>query len=134
MIKELYLPYFENKKVTVMGLGLLGRGIGDTAFLAQNGAEIIVTDKKTEEQLKSSLEVLKEYTNIQYVLGEHKLEDFENRDFILKSAGVPLDSEYIAHARNHNVPVYMSAAFVSDIIMKCSYYRHYWYTWEEYNY
>ena len=118
MIKELYLPYFENKKVTVMGLGLLGRGIGDTAFLAQNGAEIIVTDKKTEEQLKSSLEVLKEYTNIQYVLGEHKLEDFENRDFILKSAGVPLDSEYIAHAQAHNVSVYMSAALVCDIVMK----------------
>ena len=118
MIKEIYLPYFKNKKVTVMGLGLLGRGIGDTAFLAQNGAEVIVTDKKTSEQLAASLELLKEYTNISYVLGEHKLEDFENRDFILKAAGVPMDSEYIAHARSKNVPVYMSAAFVCDIVMK----------------
>ncbi len=118
MIKEIYTPYFENKKVTVMGLGLLGRGIGDTAFLAQNGAEVIVTDKKTSEQLAVSLELLKEYTNITYVLGEHKLEDFENRDFILKAAGVPMDSEYIAHARSKNVPVYMSAAFVCDIVMK----------------
>lgn len=118
MIKEIYLPYFENKKVTVMGLGLLGRGIGDTAFLAQNGAEIIVTDKKTEEQLASSLELLKEYSNITYVLGEHKADDFENRDFVLKAAGVPLDSEYIAHARSKNIPVYMSAALVCDIVMK----------------
>lgn len=118
MIKEIYLPYFENKKVTVMGLGLLGRGIGDTAFLAQNGTEVVVTDKKTSEQLASSLELLKEYTNIQYVLGEHKLEDFENRDFVLKAAGVPLDSDYIAHARSKNVPVYMSAALVCDIVMK----------------
>lgn len=118
MIKEIYAPYFENKKVTVMGLGLLGRGIGDTAFLAQNGAEIIVTDKKTEEQLASSLELLKEYSNITYVLGEHKADDFENRDFVLKAAGVPLDSEYIAHARSKNIPVYMSAALVCDIVMK----------------
>lgn len=118
MIKEIYAPYFENKKVTVMGLGLLGRGIGDTAFLAQNGSEVIVTDKKTSEQLASSLELLKEYTNITYVLGEHKIDDFENRDFILKAAGVPLESEYISHARSHSVPVYMSAALVSDIVMK----------------
>lgn len=118
MIQEIYLPYFENKKVTVMGLGLLGRGIGDTAFLAKNGAEVIVTDKKTQEQLASSLELLKEYTNITYVLGEHKLEDFENRDFVLKAAGVPLDSEYIAHARAQKVPVYMSAALVCDIVLK----------------
>jgi UDP-N-acetylmuramoylalanine--D-glutamate ligase len=118
MIPEIYLPYFENKKVTVMGLGLLGRGIGDTAFLAKSGATIVVTDKKTKEQLVTSLELLKEYSNIQYVLGEHKLEDFENKDFILKAAGVPLDSEYVTHAITNKVPVYMSAALVCDIIMK----------------
>lgn len=118
MIKEIYLPYFENKKVTVMGLGLLGRGIGDTAFLAKSGAEIIVTDKKTKEQLSASLESLKEYIGVTYVLGEHRLEDFENRDFILKAAGVPLDSEYIKHARDSKVAVYMSAVLVCDIVMK----------------
>lgn len=121
MKKEIYLPYFEKKKVTVMGLGLLGRGIGDTAFLVKNGAEIIVTDKKTKEQLASSLEALRDYIgdpSVKYVLGEHRLEDFENRDFIMKAAGVPLDSEYIAYARAHNIPVYMSAAFVCDIVMK----------------
>jgi UDP-N-acetylmuramoylalanine--D-glutamate ligase len=123
MKKEIYLPYFENKKVTVMGLGLLGRGIGDTAFLAENGADVIVTDKKTEDQLSSSLETLSDcigpaYTKPTYVLGEHRLEDFENRDFILKAAGVPLDSEYIAHAHGKNIPIYMSAALVCDIVMK----------------
>lgn len=118
MIREIYLPYFENKKVTVMGLGLLGRGIGDTAFLAKNGADIIVTDKKTKEQLASSLELLKDCKDLTFILGEHRLEDFENRDFIMKAAGVPLESEYIAHAKSHKVPVYMSAAYVCDIVMK----------------
>ena len=118
MKKEIYLSYFENKKVTVMGLGLLGRGVGDTKFLIENGAKVLVTDKKTEEQLKSSLELLKNFTDISYTLGEHKLEDFENRDFILKSAGVPINNEYISHAKVNNISVYMSAALVCDIIMK----------------
>ena len=118
MIQEIYLPYFENKKITVMGLGLLGRGIGDTAFLAKISREVIVTDKKTKEQLASSLLLLKEYIGVTYVLNEHRMEDFENRDFILKAAGVPLESEYIADARSKKVPVYMSAALVCDIVMK----------------
>lgn len=118
MTKEQYLHYFENKKVTVMGLGLLGRGIGDTKFLAENGASILVTDLKTQEQLASSLEVLKGYINIEYHIGSHVLSDFEHKDFILKAAGVPLSSEYILHAKKNNIPVYMSAALVCDIVMK----------------
>jgi UDP-N-acetylmuramoylalanine--D-glutamate ligase len=45
------------------------------------------------------------------------VEDFKGRDFILKAAGVPYDSEYIACAKEHDIPVYMSAALVSSIVM-----------------
>jgi UDP-N-acetylmuramoylalanine--D-glutamate ligase len=118
MRKELYEGYFKDKKVTVMGLGLLGRGVGDTAFLARHGARLIVTDKKTQESLSSSLEALEPYHSISFVLGEHRKEDFKDRDYILKSAGVPYDSEYIEYAKSHHVPIYMSAALMSDIVMK----------------
>ena len=37
---------FKGKKVTVMGLGLLGRGLGDTLFLVRCGARVTVTDLK----------------------------------------------------------------------------------------
>ncbi len=93
-----------------MGLGLLGRGIQDAAFFAKEGAEVIVTDLKSEEVLRSSLEQLKEYKNITYVLGEHRLEDFRDRDLILKAAGVPLESKFIDEARRHNIPVEMDAS------------------------
>ena len=116
MKRDLYEPYFKDKKVTMLGLGLLGRGVGDTAFMSTHGSSLIVTDKKTKEDLASSLESLKEYTGITYVLGEHRLEDFENRDFIMKAAGVPLDSEFVLHAIKNNIPVYMSAALVSSIV------------------
>ena len=118
MRKELYDNYFKDKKTTVMGLGLLGRGVGDTLFLAEHCGDVIVTDKKTEEQLNASVEQLNGCKNITYILGEHRTTDFEGRDFILKAAGVPYDSEYIEHAKKHTVPVYMSAALVSNIVMQ----------------
>ncbi len=93
-----------------MGLGLLGRGINDVKFLAKYCAEVLVTDLKSAEELKTSLDEIKDFQNIKLVLGEHRLEDFENRDFVLKAAGVPIDSLYIEHAKKNNVPVYMDEA------------------------
>lgn len=102
--------FFKGKRVTVMGLGLLGRGINDVKFLAKHCAEVLVTDLKSAEELKTSLDEIKDFQNIKLVLGEHRLEDFENRDFVLKAAGVPIDSLYIEHAKKNNVPVYMDEA------------------------
>jgi UDP-N-acetylmuramoylalanine--D-glutamate ligase len=118
MRKELYESYCKGKNITVMGLGVLGRGVGDTSFLLRHEASLLVTDMKDEQALKVSLDLLKEFTHAQYVLGEHRLEDFEKKDFILKAAGVPYDSIYIQHAKKHDTPVYMSAALVCDIVMK----------------
>lgn len=107
--------YFKGKKITVMGLGLLGRGVGDAQFLAECGADLIVTDLKTEEQLASSLEKLKTYPNIKFTLGEHKTEDFEGRDMILVAAGVPMDSPYLNHAKEKGIELAQSAALFAKL-------------------
>jgi len=107
--------HFCGKKITVMGLGLLGRGVGDARYLALCGAEVIVTDLKTREQLADSVAQLESFSNITFVLGEHRLEDFAGRDMILKAAGVPLDSVYIAEANKNNIPVRMSADLFAEI-------------------
>lgn len=107
--------YFKGKKITVMGLGLLGRGVGDVAFLAECGAELIVTDLKSKEALSESLEKLSAYPEIVYTLGEHREEDFVGRDMILKAAGVPLDSEYIEIARKSGVDIVMSGALFAKL-------------------
>ena len=101
---------FRNKKITVLGLGLLGRGVGDVEFLAECGARVLVTDKKSKSELAESIERLKKYKNISFRLGGHKTEDFTACDFVVKAAGVPLDSPEIATARHSGVPVYMSTA------------------------
>lgn len=110
-----YSDYFKGKKITVLGLGLLGRGVGDTAFLSQCGADLIVTDLKTETELRPSLRELKGYKNIQYVLGGHNLEDFRNRDMILKNPDIPIDSPYIREAEAHGIPIEMSASLVAKL-------------------
>ena len=121
--------YFKAKKVTLMGLGLLGRGLGDAIFLADHGAELIVTDLRNEKTLAPSLAKLKKFNpvkaqgahgagNIRYTLGRHKLEDFRNRDFILKAAGVPLDSPYIAEAKRNKIPIEMDASLFAKLMPK----------------
>lgn len=110
-----FATYFKDKKITVMGLGLLGRGVGDVAFLVECGAELIVTDLKTEEQLAESLQKLKDFSNIKYTLGAHKVEDFEGRDMILVAAGVPSDSQYLAHARSGGITLTQSAALFAEL-------------------
>ncbi len=110
-----YKEIFKGKKITVMGLGLLGRGIAYTKFLAECGADLTVTDLKTKEQLKSSIKELSKYKKIKYVLGGHRLEDFRNREMVIKAAGVPLDSIYIKEAKKNNVPVEMDASLFAKI-------------------
>lgn len=101
-----------------MGLGLLGRGVGDAAFLAGCGARVLVTDKKSEEQLADSLQQLKKYSTIMFRLGGHDLKDFTNTDMVIKAAGVPLNAPEIAAAREAGVPVYMSTALFAAYAAK----------------
>ncbi|MES2059989.1 MAG: Mur ligase family protein, partial [Patescibacteria group bacterium] len=110
-----YLEFFKGKKVTQMGLGLLGRGVGDVLFLAECGAEVLVTDIKTEGELKDSIDKLRGVAGITFKLGGHDLADFKDRDMILKSAGVPLDSIYIVEARKNSIPIYMGAALFTKL-------------------
>lgn len=103
--------FFKGKKVTLAGLGLLGRGVGDAKFLAESGAELIVTDLKSKEELAPSLEALSSYTGIQYTLGEHRLEDFRGRDIVFYGPKTPLHSPFIVEARENSAHTTMTTAF-----------------------
>lgn len=100
----------------MLGLGLLGRGLNDAKFLAECGAGLTITDLKTQEQLKPTLDKLKKYKSIKYVLGKHQLKDFQKTDFVLKSAGVPLDSVYIEEAKKNNILVEMDESLFCKIV------------------
>src|SRR5271157_3456533 len=97
---------FEGKKITVMGLGLLGRGLMDTLFLAKSGSQVTVTDLKNAEQLAPSLKEL-EGLPIKIKLGGHDPEDFINADMMLRNADVPRSSPFLKLAADHRVPIEM---------------------------
>lgn len=105
---------FYKKKITLLGLGVLGRGVGDAIFLAERGADLIITDLKSASDLRESVEKLKKYSNVEFRLGGHRIEDFRDRDFVFKSAGVPLDSVYVEEAKKNRIPVVMSAAVFAE--------------------
>jgi len=106
--------FFKGKRVIVMGLGLLGRGLADTIFLARHGAIVTVTDLKTEEELALSVERLKGL-EIELKLGGHDQVDFTKADMILRNADVPPTSRYLRQAAENGVPVEMDESLFSKL-------------------
>jgi UDP-N-acetylmuramoylalanine--D-glutamate ligase len=102
--------FFKGKRITVLGLGLHGGGMGAIKFLVKNGARVVVTDIKTKEQLAPSLEKLKGLKNIEYVLGQHRTEDFSKADLVIKNPAVRWDSQYIKLALEKKIPVEMDSS------------------------
>jgi len=79
---------YKNKKIVIWGLGLHGGGLGVTKFLADLGAKILVTDLRDEKILKPTINKLKKYKNIKYVLGKHNEADFFNADYIVANQAI----------------------------------------------
>lgn len=88
-----------------MGLGLHGGGIGTVRFLSEAGAKVIVTDLKSKEELAPSLEKLKGLKNIEYVLGQHRTEDFTSVDMVIKTPPAAWTSANIKAALEKKIPV-----------------------------
>ena len=108
---------FRDKKITIMGLGLLGRGVGVVKLLVEKGARVTVTDLKSERDLAPSVREIKNFLKnkkgahpIKFILGGHRMSDFRNVDMVFKAAGVPLDSPFIAEAKKNKVPIFMDDA------------------------
>jgi len=107
-----YHQFFDGKRVTVLGLGLLGRSVGDAAFIASQGAKVTVTDTKSADDLQESVDRLSGH-DIVFHLERHIESDFTDTDMVIKAAGVRLDSSEVAAARAAGVPVYMSTALAA---------------------
>jgi UDP-N-acetylmuramoylalanine--D-glutamate ligase len=99
---------YAGKKVLVMGLGVHGGGLGVARFMARNGARVRVTDLRTADQLRPSIEALeREGLQIEYTLGEHREEDFRWADVVVRNPGVPRESPWLALARSLGKPIEM---------------------------
>ncbi len=93
------------RTVLIMGLGLHGGGAGAANYFTSRGERVVVTDLKTEQELGSGLEKLRNREKIRFVLGRHDFEDFRNADLIIKNPGVPPHSPYLEYARRLGVRI-----------------------------
>lgn len=113
----------KGKNVTVMGLGLNGGGEATVRFLLKHGANVLVTDKKTEEQLKPTIDSLNSDSSIdakkiKYVLGEHRIEDFKNADVVIKNPGVKIQGNtYLQAAKNIETDISLFLQFTKSKII-----------------
>ncbi|HEY2252197.1 MAG TPA: hypothetical protein VGH74_14085, partial [Planctomycetaceae bacterium] len=96
---------FRGKRVTVMGLGSFGGGIGAVRFLANQGAQVTVTDLKPASELSAALSQIADCPHVEQHLGEHRDADFRETDFVVASPAVPKESKYLQLARDADVRV-----------------------------
>ncbi len=85
-------------KVTIMGLGLHGGGLASALFFARHGAAVTVTDLRSADILKPTLEKLRAFT-ISYTLGRHEIKDFTEADIVIKNPAVPAESPFLQAAK-----------------------------------
>ena len=98
---------YKDKKVLIFGLGLNDGGLGMTEFFVNQGAIVTVTDNKSKEELKSSLDKLSNYKTIQYHLGEIKEEDFLENDIIVQNPAIRPDNKFIVLAKANGKQIEM---------------------------
>ncbi len=117
-----YKKYFEGKRVTKQGFGVLGRGFGVVKFLLECGAIVTVTDSKPRSEFIEQIYELEklgyseENGKIKYVLGVHKDEDFMSCDFVIQASGVPKENYYLNLAKQNNVPVYQESSLFVKLV------------------
>jgi UDP-N-acetylmuramoylalanine--D-glutamate ligase len=92
------LPALDGRRVTVMGLGLFGGGLGVARFLVQAGAKVTITDSKSETDLRESVEQLRSLP-VTFKLGGHDERDFRDADLVVVNPAVPETNPYLKMAR-----------------------------------
>lgn len=102
--------WIRGKRVTVMGLGQFGGGLGVVRWLHGRGARVLVTDLSTREKLARSLEPISHAIadgSIKLRLGSHETADFQETDLVVANAAVPQPwkNPFLTAARDASVEI-----------------------------
>ncbi len=101
---------FEGLRVTVMGLGRFGGGVGVTRWLVERGASVLVTDMAPAEKLAEPLGDIDDLVRrgvVRTRLGEHNVSDFTDTDLVIANVAVPKpwENRFLRAAQAARVPV-----------------------------
>lgn len=101
---------FHGSRITVMGLGRFGGGIGVARWLASRNAQIHITDLEPAHKLAASVTQIQDLIDAGTVtlrLGGHDAADFADCDLVIANPAVPRpwENRYLTAARDAGVPV-----------------------------
>ncbi len=90
------------KNITVLGFSRSGEAAAE--LLKKNGANVSISEKqKTPELEERAKKYIKRGFNVE--LGGHSIEKIVESDFIVKSPGIPMDSDIIIEANKRNIEI-----------------------------
>jgi len=92
-----------DRRVTVVGLGRFGGGVGVTRWLCEQGAIVTVSDQADEAALADSIHQL-QGCDVTLHLGGHAEGDFMEADLLVVSPAVPKDTPLIRATESAGVP------------------------------
>jgi len=99
-----FIRKIKDKKIAVFGLARSGESAGK--LLINLGADVIITDQKTEDDLKEIVSRLRsEYPQIKFHLGGHPEEIFDGVDLVVVSPGVPYNIPILEKLREKGISV-----------------------------
>ncbi len=102
--------WFSGRRITLMGLGQFGGGLGVARWLLARGARVTITDLASDATLAPSLTPIADAVadgRVDLHLGSHDTRDFEGADLVVANAAVPRPwtNKYLCAARDAGVPV-----------------------------
>ncbi len=109
---------FKGKKVLILGLGVNQGGAGAALFFASQGSQVRVTDLKTAKELKPSLDQLKRFKKIEYILGQHREEDIDWADLIIRNPAIRPTNEFLQYAVKAGKQLEMDLGIFLDYVSK----------------
>ena len=109
----------QGKRITVMGLGSFGGGAGVTRWLVSQGATCLVTDMKSQDDLKESVEEIRDLVDrgsVSLRLGKHDMSDFTDCDAVVANPAVPKpwDNAYLNAAKARGVTILTEIGLLLD--------------------
>jgi len=94
----------ELKGKRVMILGLARTGIETARFLAGRGSEVLLSDHKSERELKTEMQALSQFP-VRFLLGGEETAWLEGVDLVVPSPGVPPENPLLREARRRKIEV-----------------------------
>jgi UDP-N-acetylmuramoylalanine--D-glutamate ligase len=94
---------FTDRRVTVVGLGRFGGGVGVTKWLCGQGAKVIVSDHGDKSTLSESIAAL-DGCDVEFHFGEHQKKDFLDTDLLVVNPAMPQTHPLLQLAIKAEIP------------------------------